>query len=100
MPVPWRPLPRTITRRWASAAVAEALGEVDLADAFFAGSGAVLEAHESRLFSAVLRGRPEPGGPGVRVTGPLLSAALGLERVPPPPMVPEFRNQHSVVMFA
>jgi hypothetical protein len=98
MPQPWRPLPETITRRWASAAVVEALGEQDLAKAFFAGSGAMLGGNEKRSFRAVLRSRPEPGGPATKFVGDLLTTEAVHRRKPP--KVPAFRNAESVVNVA
>ena len=79
MPLPWRPLPDAITRRWASAAVVEALGEDDLARAFFAGSDAMLVGAECRAFRDALRRRPEPGGPGINYVGLLVERVVAHE---------------------
>jgi hypothetical protein len=95
---PFRALPKTITRRWASAAVVEALGAFDLSEAFFAGGGALLDAREYKAFRAVLRSRPEPGGPGMTVVGPLLTTTA--VRYRKPPTVPEFKSTKSMVKLA
>lgn len=68
-------LPATITRRWAAAAAAEALGKDALAARLFeVGDPMMLEDHsELAALQTVLRSTPEWGGPGVNFDAPLVS---------------------------
>ncbi len=82
MPLPRHTVPKTITRRWASAAVVEALGKVTLAKAFRGYDSPMLDSSERTAFSAVLRSRPQRGSPGVTVVQPPLSTDAVRKRAP------------------